>query len=465
MPAGQGKDAERFAAAVESRTPLGPADDGDLARELEVVAMLRSRGAAFAPDAETKARAKQRLMAVLAAEQGGQRPVARPAAASPDATETTAPLGRPVERGDVDPAAETTRMAPITTPVVAASEGTADGTTDNDTAVEPIPLHGPRSGRRSRHRLPARTGERDGRTAAAGPRGRMVFVGAAAAATVLAIASGGILASSDSLPGDGLYPVKRVAESAGLALTFDDASRARRHLEIAAIRLSEVEQLARDAQAAPAPEVFTEAMDDFDTATDEGSRLMLASAETDQASTAADDLRDWATRQSERLTELEPELPAAANADASIELLERLLGQTQQLEAGAPCGEGDCLPGRAGDQSAPESDSNDADEGTTSTPDEKGSSESRRSDDPSRTPSETTDRENPRLLPELLPDQNREDDEEGPGASREDEDSPSTSESESGDEGDGGDVSVPLPLLPPVTLPPLLPGMPGITIG
>ena len=67
MPAGQGKDAERFAAAVESRTPLVSADDAELARDLEILAMLRSRGAAYAPDSETKARAKQRLMAVLAA--------------------------------------------------------------------------------------------------------------------------------------------------------------------------------------------------------------------------------------------------------------------------------------------------------------------------------------------------------------------------------------------------------------
>ena len=40
MPAGQGKDAERFAAAVESRTPLGPADDGDLAALLDELEQL-----------------------------------------------------------------------------------------------------------------------------------------------------------------------------------------------------------------------------------------------------------------------------------------------------------------------------------------------------------------------------------------------------------------------------------------
>ena len=109
MPAGQGKDAERFAAAVDSGTPLGATDDADLARELEIVAMLRSRGTEFAPDAETKARAKQRLMAVLAAEQGGPRQAPRAVPTQAEA-ELTAPLGRLVERTDVDPAAETARV-------------------------------------------------------------------------------------------------------------------------------------------------------------------------------------------------------------------------------------------------------------------------------------------------------------------------------------------------------------------
>jgi Domain of unknown function (DUF5667) len=463
MPAGQGKDAERFAAAVESRAPLGAADDADLARELEIVAMLRSRGAAFAPDAETKARAKQRLMAVLAAEQGGPRPAPRPAAAPPAAAELTAPLGRLVEREDVDATAETTLLEPVTAGLSADDAGTDSGNdaeTDSDTAVEPIPLHGDRAGRRGRHSLGNRRTRSARRTAAAGLRRRVVLVGSAAAAAMLAIAGGGVLASGDALPGDALYPVKRVAESAGLALTFDDASRAHRQLEIAATRLSEVEQLTRDRQAQPAPEVFTAAMDDFDAATDEGSRLLLAATESDQASTATDDLRTWAAEQSERLTELEPELPAAADANTSKQLLERLLGQTGKLEAGTACDEGDCASRDTADKRAPESD---VTEDATSTRDED-SADASETDEPSRTPAETGDREEPRLLPDLVPDANREDRGE-PTTSREDEDSTSTSEPDSGDEGDGGNVAVPLPLLPPVTLPPLLPGMPGITIG
>jgi uncharacterized protein DUF5667 len=448
MPAGQGKDAERFAAAVESRAPLGAADDADLARELELVAMLRSRGTAFAPDAETKARAKQRLMAVLAAEQGGPRQAPRPAAAPAVSAELTAPLGRLVERDDVDPTAETALMEPIA--------ADPDSDSDSGTVVEPIPLHGGgRAGRRARHSL----GGRPRRSAPAGLRGRVVFVGAAAAAALLAIASGGVLVSSDALPGDTLYPVKRVAESAGLALTFDDASRARRHLEIAATRLSEVEQLAHNSQSAPSPEVFTSAMDDFDTATNEGSQLLLSAAEADKGGTAADDLHKWATEQSDKLTELEPELPDAADADTSKELLERLLGQTASADNDSDTSR------RTSGESEDGSDAKDSGEDATSTPDKKDSSDASETDEPSRTPDgETTDRKNPQLLPDLSPNTNRDEDEKPSGTASKDEDSTSTSDPDSGDGGDGN-VSVPLPLLPPVTLPPLLPGMPGITIG
>ncbi|GAA5122751.1 DUF5667 domain-containing protein [Pseudonocardia adelaidensis] len=449
MPAGQGKDAERFAAAVESGTPLGAAGDADLARELEIVAMLRSRGAEFAPDAETKARAKQRLMAVLAAEQGGPRQVPRPVAAPAGAAELTAPLGRLAEHADVDPAAETALMEPVT------AESGADSDDDQGTVAEPIPLHGGgRAGRKARHSL----GGRARRPAAPGLRGRVVFVGAAAAAALLAIASGGVLASSNALPGDTLYPVKRVAESAGLALTFDDADRARRHLELAATRLSEVEQLAHSTQSPPAPEVYTEAMDDFDTATNEGSQLLLSAAEADKGSTAADDLHKWAAEQSDRLAELEPALPAA-DADESKELLDRLLGQTSGLEADDENASRD-----GGDEDSKKSDSEDATGDATSTPDKKDSADASETDEPSRKSDSTTDRTKPQLLPDLVPDKTKGGDDESTGTATEDEGSTSKSEKESGDDGDGN-VSVPLPLLPPVKLPPLVPGMPGITIG
>ena len=61
--------AERFAAAVERRAdgPGAHAEaDPDLARELEIVRRLAERSTAFDPDPETRARARQRLLAALA---------------------------------------------------------------------------------------------------------------------------------------------------------------------------------------------------------------------------------------------------------------------------------------------------------------------------------------------------------------------------------------------------------------
>ncbi|HYH30172.1 MAG TPA: DUF5667 domain-containing protein [Pseudonocardia sp.] len=468
MPAGQGKDEERFAAAVESGTPLGAAGDDDLARELEIVAMLRSRGAEYAPDAAAKARAKQRLMAVLAAEHGGQPRVERPRpqrdVPPPAAAERTAPLGRLVEppQRDVDPGAETTRMAPVT-----ARQDVAPDEDAGDETGAHVPKARP--GRRARHSTtnrPAGRARSSKRPAAGGLRRRALLVGSAAMVAMLVIAGGGIFASQDALPGDNLYAVKRAAESAGLALTFDDASKARRQLEIAATRLSEAERLAAlEAQAAPAPEVFTQVMDEFDAATDQGSRLLLESAAPDAETTAASTLHTWASEQSERLTEIRPALPAAAEADESIELLDRLLGRTGSTGEDSPCDGDDCTS-RDGDATR-ESDETDATSESTTTPDESDSTGSTETDEPSRTRTGTPEGEEPRLLPDLVPDANREgEDEDGSSTRNEDGGTTSTPDPDSGGEGDeGGNVSVPLPLLPPVTLPPLLPGLPGITIG
>ena len=57
MPAGQGEE-ERFAAAVEQGTPPGAVGDDELARELELVAVLRAAGPALDPAPNARARAR-----------------------------------------------------------------------------------------------------------------------------------------------------------------------------------------------------------------------------------------------------------------------------------------------------------------------------------------------------------------------------------------------------------------------
>ena len=144
----------------------------------------------------------------------------------------------------------------------------------------------------------------------------------------LALAGAGILASRDALPGDGLYTVKRVSESAGLALTFDEMSRAQRHLDLASTRLGEVEQLvATDPKVTTEdPELVTSAIQEFDDSTGEGARILLTDEDAGNAE-ARDDLRSWAAEQSARLTELQPALPAGAETEDALALLSRVVGR------------------------------------------------------------------------------------------------------------------------------------------
>ncbi|GAA1285887.1 hypothetical protein GCM10009609_59360 [Pseudonocardia aurantiaca] len=481
MPAGQGKDAERFAAAVEQGTPLGFAGDDELARELEIVAMLRSAGPAFTPDPDAKARARQRLMA-LVAEQGEQRGSGRATVAPPTPEETTAPMGRvleasfPTPRAEVDTAAETTQLAPVT-PGQPVAEDEVDEAAET-TPTTPTAAPSGRPGRRARHSVANRPAgrARSSRRPAPSMRRRVVLVGTAALVMMLALTGGGVLASRNALPGDTLYALKRVAESAELALTFDEAAKAERHLEIAGTRLSEVEQLvARDTQVTD-PEVYRAAIQEFDTATGEGSQLLLTAAQSGGDTGQLDSLHTWVAEQSARLTQLRPALPvpAAANADGSIQLLDLLLGRTEALGARSACSEsgaggnllgpvpaeGDCTP-RSVNQSGPDT-PNPGRTGNPATPGSRTPAPSG-TEAPSGTPSQTPSGEQPGLLPDLGlngPSSGGSEDGESEGGS-----SPTESKAPGPGGAGAGGVNVPLPLLPPVTLPPLLPGMPPITIG
>ncbi|MGQ0577048.1 MAG: hypothetical protein ACT4RN_23020, partial [Pseudonocardia sp.] len=216
MPAERGKDAaERFAAAVEQgRSPRSAGSDVDLARELEIVNMLRSHGAAYAPRPDEKARAKQRLMALLA------EPDGRADAAAPPDSAAAVVAFPPVTAAD--------RTSPI--PVVRVAEPEA-GSVETDGADDPAdeaplapvtPLAGRAARRAGRHSLapsarsrPAPAGRRPGLARRAG------LVGSAALFVLITFTGAGVFASRDALPGQTLYPLTRAAEAAGLAMTFD----------------------------------------------------------------------------------------------------------------------------------------------------------------------------------------------------------------------------------------------------
>ncbi len=87
-----------------------------------------------------------------------------------------------------------------------------------------------------------------------------------AAGAVLAISTGGVaataVASSDALPGDRLYEVKRAVEQVQLALAGSELDKAKQYLTIAATRLAEVQGLlARNPAAADDPALVQELRD------------------------------------------------------------------------------------------------------------------------------------------------------------------------------------------------------------
>lgn len=490
MPAGQGPDerdrgAERFAAAVEQGRSLGSVD-AELSHDLEIVAMLRSRSAAYSPDPDAKARAKQRLMAALAVE---------PPMGAPAAAEQTAPMGRilapafpvngqvqvqvgldlgQVDIGGVDAAARTMQMAAVTTetPGTAESPATTEAPAADD-ASAPVPI---RSGRRSgRHTMPSRPGTRRARSATPGLRRRASLVGTAALVTMIALAGAGVFASRDALPGDALYALKRAAESAGLALTFDEQAKARRHLELASTRLDEIERLtARQSQSPADAALLQAAMQEFESATGEGSRMLLAGEDAGGAA-ALGDLRTWAAEQVARLSVLRSALPvpAMADADESIDLLDRLLGRTEALQGRSNCievtsnrvddigplpAEGTCAP-RPADPAAERPSIAGGDESATTTPGTAGGS-----------PGSSTDGQDAGGPAQdgggLVPGVQDPDLGTLPGSgSTEDAGSSATTTAPAAGGGDNVSVPVPLPLMPPITLPPMVPGQPGITIG
>lgn len=323
MPAGWGEE-ERFAAAMESGT-TSVGDDGSdgLARELEIAALLRSAGPALSPAPAAKARAKQRLMAAFAEEHGaGHADDTGPIAVTTSVALADRPQGRHAEPTPLRARAGGRHAFP---------EAPADEP-EAETDLGP-------SVRRLRRTRPERGGHR-----------RAALFGAAAAAALVALAGTGTFASRDALPGDPMYGVKRVAESTGYALTFGEQAKARRHLEQAQRRLDEVEGLVGRDQGAGAgvasadpteQQLVRSTMQEFDSNANEGSRLLLSGPAPDAAQ--VDDVRQWATEQSARLSGMRSTIPAQDKADESLALLNRLLGEADALQkaacgpAAAPC--------------------------------------------------------------------------------------------------------------------------------
>ncbi|WP_410638227.1 DUF5667 domain-containing protein [Amycolatopsis sp. lyj-346] len=137
-----------------------------------------------------------------------------------------------------------------------------------------------------------------------------------------------LVLSRTALPGDPLYTVKRAGESTALGLTFGEQEKARKHLEFATNRITELGELA--AKGAGEADYRT-AYDDFATDLRAGVARMSATATSDGGGTQAlSDVRLWARNQAARLASQ----PLPADAAPVFGDVRDLLGKVQERTSG-----------------------------------------------------------------------------------------------------------------------------------
>jgi hypothetical protein len=164
---------------------------------------------------------------------------------------------------------------------------------------------------------PVRPVRGNGRTRAA------ILIGVTAGALAL---SGVSLASTDSVPGDPLYSVKRSSEHAQLVLAGSDAGRGQLHLDFAKSRLVESRSVPADA--------VDRVLVDMDNEVRAGVRMLLASALENHDGGAVDTVMAFLSQQRTELTQLRLDLPAAAgHLRASLDLLRDIETRANQVRA------------------------------------------------------------------------------------------------------------------------------------
>lgn len=181
-----------------------------------------------------------------------------------------------------------------------------------DTALVPADI--------SKLTLPDRRPTRERRIAAL--VGGIAIVGAT---TSIAVASQG------ALPGDSLYPVKRVIERVHTGISVGEGNRGSTVLASASSRLDEVDQLTRQSNPDAADEARIErTLDTFTEQATEASDLLLADYANNGNAESIAQLRDFASSSLDQLAALEPLVPPAARDE-----LIRAAGMMANIDAEA----------------------------------------------------------------------------------------------------------------------------------
>lgn len=286
---------------------------------------------------------------------------------------------------------------------------------------------------------------------------RLMSTTVAGVACILALGALTVLISRGSLPGDMLYGLKRASESAEIGLTSGQEAKGQKHLDLAALRLGEIqEMIQRDTATAAGPRPTAAGLDDtdaalvadnlraFDQQARTGSKLLLGLVQQPSGPSAGT-LARWATEQQQRFDQVAPSLSPEGREQAasSQRLLTQLQSRAAAFESDPTCSSGSSddlgpLPS-ASCGTAPT-----AAPSTTAAPETSSS-----------TPSSTT-----RTTSSTEPTTTTSGTDSTRSTSSPTGSTPSTTNTPAPVQ-----VPVPVPGLPKVELPPLLPGLPGLTLG
>jgi len=141
-------------------------------------------------------------------------------------------------------------------------------------------------------------------------RRRQRRLAAVAAGVALVGASATVaVAAQSSLPGEGLYPVKRGLEHAHAELTFDRANRGRVLLDSADTRLDEAQELSLERAD---PTRVSDALDAFTEQAVDGSELLIADYQATADRSSMTTLRTFTVTSTDRLEQLQSQVPPLA---------------------------------------------------------------------------------------------------------------------------------------------------------
>jgi hypothetical protein len=144
-----------------------------------------------------------------------------------------------------------------------------------------------------------------------------------------------LVLSRNALPGDALYAVKRAGETTTLNLTFDDREKARKHLEFATNRVTELGELAAEGAGGAA---YRTAYDDFATDLRAGvAQLTAVATSAGGGEQQLCDVRLWAGDQAARLARTSLPEEAATVFDDAQDLLGQVQDRTSSLVARLNC--------------------------------------------------------------------------------------------------------------------------------